>query len=80
MSDIDTRRDDVIVKGNDLPRHGSPQDRGSADAYYQRPYEPHYYVGAAMQSERVEKADMTVDEIAAYKYGYDNEYDRKDWG
>ena len=79
MSDIDTRRDDVIVKGNDLPRHGSPQDRGSADAYYQRPYEPHYYVGASMQSERVEKADMTVDEIAAYKYGYDNEYDRKEW-
>ena len=36
MSDIYTERDDVIVKGNDLPRHGSPQDRGSADAYYGR--------------------------------------------
>ena len=43
---------------DELPRHGSPQDRGSADAYYQRPYEPHYYVGDSMQSERVEKASI----------------------
>ena len=71
--------DGIIATGEEMPRHGSPQDRGSADAYYQRPYEPHYYVGASMQSERVEKADMTVDEIAAYKYGYDNEKDRKEW-
>ena len=33
-----------------------------------------------MQSERVEKDNMTVGEIEAYKYGYDNEEDRKDWG
>jgi hypothetical protein len=63
----------------DIPRHGSPQDRGSADAYYGRAYSPHYYVGASMQSERVEKDNMTVGEIAAYKYGYDNEDDRKVW-
>ena len=37
--------DDIIVRGNDLPRHGGPQDRGSADAYYGRPYDPHYSVG-----------------------------------
>ena len=23
--------------------HGSPYDRGGADAYYQRPMKPHYY-------------------------------------
>jgi len=63
----------------DIPRHGSPQDRGSADAYYGRAYTPHYYVGASMQSERVEKDNMTDGEIAAYKYGYDNEDDRKVW-
>lgn len=63
----------------DIPRHGSPQDRGSADAYYGRGYSPHYYVGASMQSERVEKDNMTDGEIAAYKYGYDNEDDRKVW-
>ena len=72
--------DDIIVKGNDLPRHGSPQDRGSADAYYGRPYDPHYYVGDSMQSERVKKDNMTVGEIAAYDYGYEEETDRKDWG
>lgn len=63
-----------------LPRHGSPQDRGSADAYYHRSYDPHYYVGDSMQSKRVGKADMTVGKIAAYKYGYIMEEDRKDWG
>ncbi len=71
---------DLIVKGNELLRPGSPQDRGSADAYYGRPYDPHYYVGDSMQSERVEKDNMTVGEIAAYDYGYENEDDRKDWG
>ncbi len=68
------------MKTDDLPTHGSPQDRGSADAYYGRSYNPHYYVGATNQSERVEKDNMTVGEIEAYKYGYDNEEDRKDWG
>jgi hypothetical protein len=68
-----------IIKTDKMPSHGSPQDRGSADAYYGRTYAPHYYVGASMQSERVEKDNMTVGEIAAYKYGYDNEDDRKVW-
>jgi hypothetical protein len=67
-----------IIK--EMPRHGSPQDRGSADAYYGRPCKPHYYVGATYSSERVEKDNMTVGEIEAYMYGYDNEQDRKDWG
>lgn len=76
---MDTSMDATIVT-EDLPRHGSPQDRGSADRYYGRPYDPHYYVGASITSEKVEMADMTVDQIAAYRYGYDNEDDRKDWG
>ena len=71
--------EDKIVT-DELPRHGSPQDRGSADAYYHRPYDPHYYVGDSITSERVEKDNMTVGEIEAYKYGYENEDDRKDWG
>ena len=70
---------DLDIITQDIPRHGSPQDRGSADAYYGRGYNPHYYVGASMQSERVEKDNMTVGEIEAYKYGYDNEDDRKVW-
>lgn len=71
--------DNKIVT-DELPRHGSPQDRGSADAYYGRGFVPHYFVGDTYQSEAVTIDDMTPDEIAAYKYGYDNETDRKDWG
>ncbi len=67
---------DVI---KDSPDHGSPQDRGSADRYYGRHHSPHYYVGNTYQSDRVERANMTVGEIAAYNHGYDNEDDRKDW-
>ena len=33
----------------EMPRHGSAEDRGSADAYYGRQPEPHYYEGATMQ-------------------------------
>jgi hypothetical protein len=73
-----TYADGLIVK-NEIPRHGSPQDRGSADAYYGRPYDPHYYVGDSLQSTRVEKCDMTDSMIEAYRYGYDNEEDRKEW-
>ena len=62
-----------------MPRHGSPEDRGSADRYYHRPRDPHYFIGDTYQSPRVGKADMTDEEIAAYNYGYDNEEDRKEW-
>ena len=27
-------------------RHGGPFDRGAADSYYHRPFDPHYYEGA----------------------------------
>lgn len=70
---------DVIKTGDELPRHGSPQDRGSADAYYRRPRSPHYYVGDTYQSERVETDNMTVGEIEAYDYGYYNQEERKEW-
>ena len=51
-------------------RHGGPFDRGSADSYYGRSYNPHYYEGATAQSQRVELADMTAEEITAYTAGY----------
>ena len=65
------------------PRHGGPQDRGSADSYYGRGFNPHYYVGATYSSDRVELADMTPEEIAAYTKGYNDNEDEgnfKDWG
>ena len=51
-------------------RHGGPWDRGSADAYYQRVFNPHYYVGDTYSSQRVDRKDMTEGEIAAYAEGY----------
>lgn len=70
---------EVIQSGYD-ERHGGPYDRGSCDAYYSRPYDPHYYVGDTYQSERIELADMTAEEITAYTAGYNGTYERKDWG
>ena len=64
-------------------RHGGPYDRGGADSYYQRGYQPHYYTGASMQSECIPEALMTTAEVDAYSAGYkDNEEagDFKDWG
>lgn len=64
-------------------RHGGPFDRGAADSYYNRPYDPHYYVGDTYGSNRVNLIDMTAEEIVAYTAGYKfNEKfgDKKDWG
>lgn len=52
-------------------RHGGPFDRGAADSYYNRSANPHYYVGATAQSQRVEAADMWEAEIAEYMAGYE---------
>ncbi len=63
-------------------RHGGPFDRGAADSYYHRPYDPHFYRGDTYGSERVELADMTAEEITAYTAGYNyNERfgDKKEW-
>ncbi len=64
-------------------RHGGPFDRGSADSYYDRPFNPHYYVDGTSTSARVELAEMTAAEITAYTAGYNwNEQhgNKKDWG
>ena len=63
---IDYTKEDV---GYDQ-RHGGPYDRGSADAYYGRPFNPHFYVGATYSSPRIDMAAMTAAEITAYTAGY----------
>ena len=68
------------VKYPELPVNGSPQDRGSADAYYGRRYDPHWYPDGTYKGKRITKEEMTEEEIDAYNYGFDNEWDRKDWG
>ena len=62
-------------------RHGGCFDRGSADSYYNRGIEPHYYVGATYSSEKI--TGLTESEIRDYMAGYEwNEKfgDKKDWG
>lgn len=64
-------------------RHGGPYDRGSADSYYRRPFNPHFYRGATYSTEEVKLESMTAEEIVAYTAGYrDNEEAGhfKDWG
>lgn len=56
-------------------RHGGPYDRGSADSYYRRAFNPHYYTGGTGNSELIEMASMTAAEITAYTAGFrDNEH------
>lgn len=75
---------DVTFDKSETVRHGGPFDRGSADSYYHRGIQPHYYVGASITSERVEKDDMTEQELLEYYAGFEyNEtvnQDWKDWG
>ena len=62
--------------------HGSPYDRGGADAFYRRPMKPHYYPdGAVGTSEPV--YTLTKEQEMEYLTGYwDQEIsgDFKDYG
>lgn len=60
-------------------KHGSPADRGSADAYYGRPPSPHYWPKGTKIGDKVERKDMTPEQIKEYHEGYDNQIDRKEW-
>jgi hypothetical protein len=63
-------------------RHGGPFDRGSADSWYSRPCQPHYFLGDSYQGREVTQDLMTQDQIAAYFAGYEyNERHggKKDW-
>jgi len=63
-------------------RHGGPFDRGSADNYYGRPFEPHYWTGGTGKGLRIGAEGMTPVELAAYAAGWaDNEAsgDKKAW-
>lgn len=72
---------DVTWKSKDT-RHGGPFDRGSADSYYGRRWDPHFYIGGTGTSDRVSHEQMTQDEIDAYDAGFEfNEEfgDKKEW-
>jgi hypothetical protein len=61
-------------------RNGGAYDRGSADAWYGRSAEPHYFTGDTYQSTKIEEVDMSEDEIAAYMAGYNaTPFAQKEW-
>ena len=63
--------------------NGAPYDRGGADSYYRRSFDPHYYAFGTGKGTRTEMQDMTPEEIVAYTKGFnENEEagDFKDWG
>jgi hypothetical protein len=63
-------------------RHGGPFDRGSADSWYHRPRNPHFYAEDTGSSESIDQGQMTPAEIQAYHAGYQwNEQfgGKKDW-
>ena len=64
----------------DLPmENGAPYDRGGADSYYQRPFDPHYWPEGTNKGLRVEKSEMTEKEIIAYTIGFDDNEDSKNF-
>jgi len=63
-------------------RHGGSFDRGSADSWYSRPIDPHYFVGGSYDSEIIQGDAVSKEEADAYFAGYQwNEKfgDKKDW-
>lgn len=58
-------------------RTGGAYDRGAADSYYGRERDPHYFSGGSQKeaseaSIRLDAADLSAEEIAAYNQGYDH--------
>ena len=57
--------------------HNSPKDRGSADRYYGRRYNPHYWhVNEDKTMARVSQDKMTEKQVSEYRHGFDTEQDR----
>jgi hypothetical protein len=54
----------------DRKLHGGLFDRGSADSYYGRPRDPHWYPEGSYEGEPVES--LTPAEIQEYLAGYDH--------
>jgi hypothetical protein len=71
------------MTNNNTRKHGCPYDRGGADSYYGRPYEPHYWPEGTYNGDIVRYVDMTTEQVIEYATGYqDNEAagNFKDWG
>ena len=54
-----------------MAQHGSPYDRGSADRYYGRAFNPHHRLNGD------EVTELTPEQIAEYRKGWNDEADVK---
>jgi len=72
MNAIITDGKTIEYKGEIFDRsHGSPFDRGSADNYYGRPLDPHWYPEGTYECDRVGASDMHGIQLRAYFMGYE---------
>jgi hypothetical protein len=73
----------VKFRGQEFDQsHGSPFDRGSADSWYGREQDPHWWPQGTGHGSRVESKDMSLAELRAYFAGYEyNEQfgGKKEW-
>ncbi len=63
-------------------RHGGAYDRGGADYYYGKKFDPHYYIGGTFKGIRIGKEALTDAELSAYKAGWSDAHadgDTKEW-
>ena len=70
----------LIKESFNRKRHGSLWDRGTADSWYSRDPEPHWYPNGTYNEPRI--TDLTEAQIAEYLAGYeDNEKlgGKKEW-
>ena len=82
---MNTENEVYKFQGKEYPKFwGCPFERGMADSYYWRVRGPHWRrsTDSGLTYVRVERHDMTAEEIEAYQAGYDfQEYlgDKKEW-
>ena len=61
----------------DRERNGSLYDRGSADSFYCRPRDPHWWTAGTMIGEKI--VNLTEEEIFEYHLGYTENTDFKQY-
>ena len=79
-----TKQEQVIrtLKGPqfDRKRHGSLFDRGSADSYYSRPKNPHYWPNGTNHGTQVVQLNEAEREEYLAGYEWNEQYgDKKSW-
>lgn len=70
----------IDITESDIKRHGGPYDRGAADAWYGREFNPHYFVGKTYMSEQIDENKMSQKQILEYTLGYnETPFNQKEW-